>query len=476
VNNTTSNQRGDQKKNLSSIAAVDKNNEHEPAVTVEEAVAVFEDFLTELYRRLKGEKEGESNYHIVHGIYHDVTVEKLLPFDEHYQKHMPQRRNDNSIFLSIASYRDENCVNTITQAYAKSLQPNNLNVGLVQQNCVRDCMSGVLQNGEVEHSEPDEDCYQVFCDSEIGKPHCEANRVRVLKVEESASLGPYTARYFASKLWNGESWFMQIDSHSTFSHHWDDASVEMLRKAPSEKPVISHYPPASEDIDFETAAEFPAPRMCDATFESTEFESQIVRLGESKEWDRKRLDVPRFAPFVAAGYFVAHADFLKDVPFDPFLPWIFMGEEIIMSARLWTHGYDIFSPTHSVVGHMYVRRNKPKYWESVERFLWQGVDSLVQALVLNRIKYLLGYPESARDVVWPKTVYTAVENYGMGNVRAVEDYMKMVGLDPVRKEVWMTDWCRTGQPPDHAKDVAYLYDTEESRFIRGAKLHIEYGE
>ena len=57
--------------------------------------------------------------------------------------------------------------------------------------------------------------------------------------------------------------------------------------------------------------------------------------------------------------------FATVVPFDPFLPWIFMGEEIIMSTRLWTSGYDIFSPSQSVVGHMYGRQHQPKFWETV---------------------------------------------------------------------------------------------------------------
>lgn len=89
-------------------------------------------------------------------------------------------------------------------------------------------------------------------------------------------------------------------------------------------------------------------------------------------WDDSPLEYPAFAPFTAAGYFVAHAGFLHEVPFDPFLPWIFMGEEIIMSTRLWTSGYDIFSPSRSVVGHMYVRRHKPKvsclFSENLARF------------------------------------------------------------------------------------------------------------
>ena len=36
-----------------------------------------------------------------------------------------------------------------------------------------------------------------------------SGRVRVLYVNESESLGPAMARYFASKLWGGESYFMQ---------------------------------------------------------------------------------------------------------------------------------------------------------------------------------------------------------------------------------------------------------------------------
>lgn len=41
-------------------------------------------------------------------------------------------------------------------------------------------------------------------------------------------------------------------------------------------------------------------------------------------YDHEKLEYPGFAPFTAAGYFVAHSDFLREVPFDPFLPWIFM--------------------------------------------------------------------------------------------------------------------------------------------------------
>jgi len=127
-----------------------------------------------------------------------------------------------------------------------------------------------------------------------------------------------------------------------------------------------------------------------------------------------------------------------------------MGEEIIMSTRFWTHGYDMFSPSQAVVGHMYVRPHKPKFWESNHRFL-RGAGDALEIMVLNRIKYQLGYPEAARDFLPTKSLLSHLQpHYGMGTKRKLQDYMRSVGLDPVRKEVTETNWCETGKvPPEH---------------------------
>jgi len=134
-----------------------------------------------------------------------------------------------------------------------------------------------------------------------------------------------------------------------------------------------------------------------------------------------------------------------------------MGEEIIMSSRLWTAGYDIFSPSESVVGHLYERRHKPKFWESFGRAFTPGLHNELQALVLQRIKFQLGYPESARDMLAQKNVLTAVEQYSMGTARSLDDYLKMVGLDMNRKEVTKTSWCDEGRPPPGFEQHNHLY-------------------
>jgi hypothetical protein len=62
---------------------------------------------------------------------------------------------------------------------------------------------------------------------------------------------------------------------------------------------------------------------------------------------------PTQMPFMGAGFFFTHAQFLVDVPFDPFLPWLFMGEEVTLSIRAWTHGFNIFAPRKNLIGHQY---------------------------------------------------------------------------------------------------------------------------
>lgn len=134
-----------------------------------------------------------------------------------------------------------------------------------------------------------------------------------------------------------------------------------------------------------------------------------------------------------------------------------------MSTRLWTAGYDIFNPSESVVGHIYVRRHKPKFWESVHRAFTNGVHNPLQMMVLNRIKYQLGYPEAASDMIQHKSLLTAVEQYTMGTARPLEEYMRIVGLNMTTKEVYYTGWCEEGRPPPGFEEYNDLYPASRGK-------------
>ncbi len=223
-------------------ASIDKDGfESKPPMELSEIIEYLNNWIHLLHETMAEKKNSE--HEEIWEAYHDLTVKTLYPWDRDYIKRMPLRRDDGSIFLSLATYRDENCLNTISWAYSKAKNPENLFVGLVQQNCENDCKSGVLEGGKIEDVEPDQDCHKVFCESPEGKPHCDAGRVRALHIDEPESLGPYAARYFASKLWFGEQWYMQTDAHMTFLQDWDAISINMLNAAPSHKPVRDNLTP-----------------------------------------------------------------------------------------------------------------------------------------------------------------------------------------------------------------------------------------
>jgi [Skp1-protein]-hydroxyproline N-acetylglucosaminyltransferase len=296
----------------------------------------------------------------------DVTRTTLIAWDEQNRNRFPVPRHDGSIFVSLGTYRDPYCPMTLKSLYDNANSPKNVFVALFQQNCFETvCRTGVLQGGGMEDTGTDVDCYAEFCKSPEGQASnaCTNGNIRLFNVNESESLGPYMARYFGAKFYRGEEYYLQIDSHSEFVEDWDKKLIQMVADAPAKKPIISTYPPDSS-MSWKNTPGF---RMCDSEFATSQIEWQIIRLSPSRAYEAKPRSQPAYAPFVAAGFFFAPAQFLHDVPFDPLLPWIFMGEEISMSARVWTAGYDIFAPTINVLNHYYVRRHYPKFWESVNR-------------------------------------------------------------------------------------------------------------
>jgi Glycosyltransferase (GlcNAc) len=172
-----------------------------PPMQLEEIINYLDAWIHQLHESLMEAKH--ATFEGVWQAYHDLAVKTLYPWDRDYLSRMPPRREDGSVFLSVATYRDENCFNTVYNAYAKAKYPEQLFIGLVQQNCHSNCRSGVLANLTMVEVPPDDDCYQLFCDTDLGKPICAREQIRVLNIDEPESLGPYAARYFASKLWYG---------------------------------------------------------------------------------------------------------------------------------------------------------------------------------------------------------------------------------------------------------------------------------
>lgn len=140
-----------------------------------------------------------------------------------------------------------------------------------------------------------------------------------------------------------------------FLPDWDESLIQMYQSTGREKAVLSYYPRDFQDGET-TDTDGQVPVTCRG-----HFEGDMVVMPESGIM--KAPDKPVEVPFVAAGFIFAPGRLVADVPWDPNLPFLFMGEEYLLSMRFWTSGYNLYGLTKDLVKHHYTRSDQPKVWE-----------------------------------------------------------------------------------------------------------------
>lgn len=310
---------------------------------------------------------------IIRQAYFRLAQEHLMPLDQAYRgRSVFPIREDDSIFLSVASFREHLLADTLMSAYSSAAHPEKLYVGVIVNNCFGVDDNGIPCKGspkvvghdangrdilDIEDGKPDTNHIATFCGNSTFQIFCTNGQVRVLYVNETDALGPAVTRYYSSKLWGGETYYCQIDSHLKFADGWDRLYIQDLKLTRNfPKSVLSTYPPGF--VNFRQSPPFtPGTRLCRCQIRSNEgFLPRVEMEGRCNETERR----PTQMAFIGAGFFFARAEFLVDVPFDPFLPWLFMGEEVALSIRAWTSGWNIYAPRKNLIGHQYrpVRRRR----------------------------------------------------------------------------------------------------------------------
>mmetsp|Transcript_7527 Transcript_7527/g.17068 ORF Transcript_7527/g.17068 Transcript_7527/m.17068 type:complete len:603 (-) Transcript_7527:32-1840(-) len=412
----------------------------------------------------------------VHERFVELAQRHLAPLEAVYRdKPIFPIRNDDSIFISLASFRESLLADTLKGAFDQAKHPDKLFIGAIVQNCFGlnpypgepgvQCRTGAQVVGKDAHGRDttkvsdapaDRNGIEEFCTSPKHKQYCDSGQIRVLYLHENESLGPAMARYYASKLWGGESYFMQVDSHLEFYTHWDELYTNELKSAKSfPKAVLSSYPPGfqAENGGILNGQPSPGARLCTCSFSDSDVEAKIIRINTGSGYSGGE-EHPTQIPFIAAGFFFTPGGFLTDVPFDPYMPWCFMGEEIMLSMRAWTHGWDIYAPRKNWIAHQYRpgRMGLPKFWGSVGRLFGRpgpGFSNQLQLRLIKRVKHLVGYNDccSKEKLMQDgdELVLMDVEHYGFGDVRSREEYLKWANIDVDAKRCHGIQWCNKGE-------------------------------
>jgi len=123
------------------------------------------------------------------------------------------------------------------------------------------------------------------------------------------------------------------------------------------------------------------------------------------------------------------------------LPQIFDGEEFSRAIRLWTHGYDFYTPNTNLIYHDYLKKMGPQ--DEVEKSVWgshpppeaQRRKAEELAGSVKRLKVLLRMPSDTLNQLRGGSTeeqpgLAVGELYGLGTKRTYEQYVQFSGLDP----------------------------------------------
>ena len=218
-----------------------------------------------------------------------------------------------TIFVSVAAYRDPALLPTLTDCIAKARDPDRLRFGI---------------------------CWQ-YGSEEAAFEQLQGPQFAVHYVDWRLSRGACWARAEIMKLYRGEDWYLQLDSHHRFVQDWDVRLIEQAALTDSEKPVLSTYAAAFNPYAEALAIE-QVTRMEFDCF--TEQGAILARPGVIAPPGR-----PIRARFLSAHCLFAPGSFVEDVPYDPEL--YFIGEEITLAVMAFTHGYDLFHPSRHILWH-----------------------------------------------------------------------------------------------------------------------------
>jgi hypothetical protein len=319
-----------------------------------------------------------------------------------------------SIFISIAAYRDPELAPTIRNCLQRAHHPDDLRFGLC------------WQHGD------DEPAPAEFADP----------RLRVIDVPWRESRGACWARAEIMKLWDGEEFFLQLDSHHRFTDGWDARLLELAERSGETKPLLSTYA-----TPFDPAAGAPQsgePMQMDFDY-FTGDGIPMFRPRAIPDW--AGLQRPLRARFVSAHFLFTLGLFVTEVPYDPEL--YFHGEEITLAIRAFTHGYALLHPSEHILWHEYTRSYRTKHWD--DHVSAQGIElewHISDAASRDKVRQFLDAPDTGP--------------FGCGTERSFADYEAYAGIS-FRHRAVQDATLRGEEPPNPPAPSSWATEPREWR-------------
>lgn len=296
-----------------------------------------------------------------------------------------------SIFIQIPSYRDFELNKTVASAVDNASGLNKLSFGI--HNCV-------LFEGEIEVTKDSPEWVTIHSTTSVAPKN----------------IGLQQARYIANEFYDGEDYYFQIDSHMRFVKNWDEMCIRAIVQYQDmglEKPLVTQYPPnyGYDDNGKEKYDENLTFYQCGIWFGENvkQFEETLIPSQQAKVLSGDC----GFVKSVSGGNIFTLGEFAHIKPNPKIAFW---GEEPLIAARAFTHGFDLVMPFAHSVYHLY--HSQQPFAKARRHHVWADFPEI----------WAIAETDSKQEY---RRIFTEriVGEFGFGKERTLKEYEEFSGLD-----------------------------------------------
>ena len=233
--------------------------------------------------------------------------------------------------------------------------------------------------------------------------------------------GVCRARYDCNQMLREERYVLHLDSHMRFAMHWDVMLIDQLARCQDSGAILTGYcqdyhehfdEPWDSDI-------FTDCSLCAAIIETMGgYYGEAVTPFLRAMYAESSGGMPVRGAMVSAHFLFGPAFIDRDIPNDPNL--YFVGDELPMALRYYTHGYHVYHPGINCVWHLYER--EPLLKEHGLTDGWpsdRGGDMILKLWIeKKRIMKLYGMEDNDQDLT----------GFDLGSVRSLRDFERFAGI------------------------------------------------
>lgn len=287
-----------------------------------------------------------------------------------------------SIFVQLAAYHDYEIINTINNLSHQASGNNIINFGV----------------------------YLCFYDKE----DIDLSNIKNVKFKTDLApngIGIGHSRLMAHNFYNGEDYYLQVDSHTQMDKNWDEQVISDIKYYQSlgiDKPLLTTYPRnyryENNDIIFDKNN-----RVTQIHFNENPNQFKSMLIPTQTACDNEKNNI--FSNSISGGSIFTIGEFIE-----PNKKIAFYGEEIMIAARAFTNGFDLMLPRNQYMYHLYFDHSRKK--ENKRRLIWEDfpdhfnqIDAISRSEILNIFKNnIIGKQE-------------------LGTERTLDEYGVFCGLD-----------------------------------------------